>query len=168
MSAHAAGAASYFPLIEALVREAVDVILIGGIAAQIHGSGRSTTDIDFLYARPDENIVRLARALHPFNCRLRGAPEGLPFRFDAPTIKAGLNFTLVSTVGPVDFLGYVAGLGDYKSVESAAALVTLRGFPLRVANLEQLLAMKRAAGRPKDLEVLAELEMLREKRRPDA
>ena len=148
-----------------LDREGVECILIGGWAAAVHGSLRSTVDIDFVYSRSDANLKRLAAALAPHEPRLRGAPPGLPFRFDEATIRAGLNFTLTTDLGDVDFLGDVSGGGRYEDLLPYTEEVAVFGTRLRCVTLERLIQLKRAAGRPKDLEALAELTALLEERR---
>jgi len=117
-------------------------------------------DADFLYRRTDENVARLAQALSVHAPYLRGVPRGLPFRFDAATIRKGLNFTLTTDLGDVDLLGEMAGGGTYDEV--LPSTVELLVFDRRVAvlGLPALIRAKRAAGRPKDLEALAELEAL--------
>src|SRR5690349_5320184 len=91
----------------------IEFIVIGGAAAAAHGSPRLTQDVDVVYRRSPENIAKLAAALAPYNPYLRGAPPGLPFKWDEPTIKRGLNFTLTTTLGYADFLGEVTGGGTY-------------------------------------------------------
>lgn len=142
--------------------EGVQFVIIGGLAITIHGSSYVTFDLDICYARDGENLVRLARAFHPVNPRLRGAPAGLPFHLDEETLKRGLNYTLTTDVGDVDLIGEVAGVGDYQVVAAASMSVELFGRPYAVLTLGALIASKRAAGRPKDLQVLPELEALRE------
>ena len=88
-------------LVEALSESGVEYVIVGGMAAVIHGSAHVTADLDVSYSRTRENCERLAAALAPFSPRLRGAPAELPFRLDAPTIRAGLNFTLITTLGDV-------------------------------------------------------------------
>lgn len=114
-----------------------------------------------LRPRP-ENLSRLAQALSPYHPRLRGAPEGLPFRFDEDTLRGGLNFTLATDIGDIDLMGEVAGVGDYAAALAASERVELFGATFDVLTLDALIASKRAAGRPKDLLVLPELEALRE------
>ena len=103
--------------LRALYDGEVQFVVIGGAAMPLQGSARLTEDLHFCYLRNQGNIERLAKALAPFHPRLRGAPEGLPFRFDAATIERGANFTLLSDLGPIDFLAAVPGLGDYEAVE---------------------------------------------------
>lgn len=150
-----------FPaLFQALTDGGVEFVLIGGVAAVAHGSSRFTADLDIVYRRAPENHERLARALSPLRPALRGAPPGLPFRFDAATIRSGLNFTLETTLGSLDLLGEAAGSGTYESLLPDSEAIEWFGVPVRVVSLQRLLALKRAAGRPKDLEAIAELEAI--------
>jgi predicted nucleotidyltransferase len=148
-------------LFRALVDHRVEFVVIGGLAAVAHGSARATADLDIVPERSDENLARLVAALGGHSPYLRGAPAGLPFRLDVDTLKAGLNFTLTTDLGSIDLLGEVVGGGRYAALEPDAVRIELFGLPVRIASLERLIAMKRAAGRPKDLEAIAELEALR-------
>lgn len=140
----------------------VEFIIVGGVAAALHGSARVTVDLDVMYRRSDENIARVVMALDPLAPYLRGAPPGLPFVLDAPTVKAGLNFTLDTSAGPLDLLGEMAGVGRYEDAVPHTMRMDVTGDEVLVIDLEWLIRAKRAAGRPKDLEVLAELEILRD------
>lgn len=140
----------------------VKFVIIGGLAITIHGSSYVTFDLDFCYARDAENLRRLAIALQPFNPKLRGAPVNLPFRFDHETLRGGLNFTLTTDVGELDLLGEVIGIGDYSKAVEVSMPVELFGRSFAVLTLDALIVSKKAAGRPKDLQVLPELEALRE------
>jgi predicted nucleotidyltransferase len=151
-------------LLAVLSESGVEFILVGGLAANAHGAIRTTRDIDVVYARSRENLTRIERALGPWSPRLRGAPPGLPFRLDAPTLAAGLNFTLSTDLGDLDLLGEVTGGGSYEVLSAHARPVELLGSRLLCLDLETLIAVKRAAGRPKDLEAVAELEALKEER----
>jgi hypothetical protein len=145
----------------------VEAIVIGGLAAQAHGAARLTQDVDFLYRRTPENIGRLAAGMASQSPYLRGAPAGLPFRFDERTIQAGLNFTLTTALGDVDLLGEMTGGGSYDQVRPHAVTLEVFGRDVLVLGLEALIRAKRAAGRPKDLEAIAELEaLLVERTRP--
>jgi hypothetical protein len=152
----------YLRFFVALSRGGVEFILIGGTAANVHGSARLTQDVDIVYRRTPENVARLAAALEPFHPYLRGAPPGLPFRWDAETIRRGLNFTLVTDLGAVDTLGEIVGGGGYEELISHSRELPMFGVVVRVLELDKLIEVKQAAGRPRDLEVIAELEALRE------
>lgn len=151
-------------LIRTLLQAKVEFVLIGGVAANAHGSARATFDVDVVYARSPDNVARVANALAPLNPYLRGVPPGLPFRWDAETIAHGLNFTLTSSLGDIDFLGEVTGGGGYQDLLPRSVVMELFGMPCRCVDLDTLIHLKRAAGRPKDLEPIAELEALREER----
>jgi predicted nucleotidyltransferase len=152
-------------LLPLLVRNNVRFIVIGGGAAIAHGSARATYDVDVVYARDPENLRNLASALQPHQPYLRGAPPGLPFRWDERTIHAGLNFTLTTDLGDLDLLGEVTGGGTYEQLLPASEEMEAFGVRCRFVNLEKLIELKRAAGRPKDLEAVAELQALLEERR---
>lgn len=142
----------------------VDFIIVGGLAATVHGSARLTQDIDLVYSRAKENIHRLARALEGVNPYPRGAPPGLPFRWDRETIFRGLNFTLTTTLGDLDLLGEIAGGGGYDDLMRHTVEVEIFGLRCKCLDLPTLIRVKRAAGRPRDFEAVAELEALLDER----
>ncbi len=152
-------------LLETLNEGGVRFIIVGGLAATIHGSTRLTQDIDIVYERSDENIERLIAALRPHQPYLRGAPPDLPFDWSAATIHRGLNFTLTTVLGDIDLLGEITGGGGYDDLVSHSIEVELFGYTCRCVDLPWLIRTKRAAGRPRDLEVIAELEALMEEDR---
>ena len=154
-----------FPrLLAALQGSGVEFVIIGGFAATAHGSAHVTVDLDIVYRRTKENMVHLATALEPLQPYLRGAPPGLPFRFDVDTIQRGLNFTLTTNAGDLDLLGEATGGGTYDALLSHSQVREVLGFECRFVNLETLIHLKRAAGRPKDIERIAELEVLQQER----
>ena len=101
-------------------------------------------------------------ALESMGPRLRGAPEDLPFRWDARTLKSGMNFTLTTDSGDLDLLGHAPGAPPFEQLLSNSSFVQLEGMRVSICSLEDLIAMKRAAGRTKDQLHLLELERLRE------
>lgn len=150
-------------LLRTLAAGGVEFIVVGGVAAAAHGSPRSTQDVDVVYSRSRANLQKLVDAMAVHEPYLRGAPPGLPFRFDLETLRAGLNFTLITDLGWLDLLGEIAGGGRYEDLVSHSISVTAFGIECRVLDLETLIRTKRMAGRPKDLEGIAELESLRER-----
>ena len=147
-------------LLQTLLAARVKFVLVGGLAAVAHGTATLTGDVDICYARDQENLERLAQALASFHPRLRGAPPDLPFRLDLPTLRAGLNFTLTTDLADLDLLGEILGLGTYDAVRAASEEIEVYGLHCFVLTLEGLIRAKRAAGRPKDLRALHELEAL--------
>ena len=147
-----------------LVQNDIRFIVIGGGAALAHGAARLTYDVDVVYARDLENLRRLATALQPYQPYLRGAPPGLPFHWDERTLKSGLNFTLTTTLGDLDLLGEVAGGGFFEQLLPFTQELETFSVRCRFVTLEKLIQLKRAAGRPKDLEAIAELQALLEER----
>jgi hypothetical protein len=154
-------------LLHALADNGVEFILVGGLAAAAHGSIRNTQDVDIVYRRTAENIQRLVAALQPLSPYLRGAPPGLPFKWDARSIERGLNFTLSTTAGAIDTLGEITGGGDYDRLLPYTVRLEVLGIQCLCINLERLIHVKRAAGRPKDFEAVAELELLRDAAPPN-
>jgi hypothetical protein len=154
-------------LVRTLAGEQVAFVLVGGVAATAHGSSRSTLDLDICYARDKANLKRLVSALAPLHPSLRGGPAGLPFLWDAETLRRGLNFTLTTDLGDLDLLGEMSGVGGYDQVRPSSVNKTLFGVECAVLSLPDLIAAKRAAGRTKDLEALVELEALWEAQRPE-
>lgn len=153
------------PAILRLLAEAgVEFVLVGGVAGIAHGSSLSTQDIDVVYRRTPENIARLVQALRPYSPYLRGAPPGLPFRWEAQTIERGLNFTLITDLGSLDLLGEMLGAGTYEDIRLQSELTETFGVSCRVVDLPTLIRAKRAAGRPKDFEAIAILEALLDER----
>jgi hypothetical protein len=126
------------------------------------GAAIVTQDLDICYERTPENMDRLTSALQPYHPRLRGAPPDLPFLLDMKTLAKGMNFTLETDLGDIDLLGHLAGLGEFPDIVHDAVTMPVFGGEYRVASLETLIRSKRAAGRAKDLNVLPELEALKE------
>lgn len=154
----------YAAMLQALAHAGVKFIVVGGLAATAHGAARVTYDLDVVYARDPANIANLIRALKPHHPSLRGAPEGVPFTFDERSIRSGLNFTFSTDLGEIDILGEIAGGGSYEDIVPHSFLIELFGITCRCLELDKLIEVKRAAGRPKDFEAIAELEAIREER----
>ena len=147
-------------LLRLLTEKQVEFIIVGGAAATAHGSARLTLDLDIVYRRSNENISRLVNALQSIEPYLRGAPPGLPFDWSLQTVKMGLNFTLITSFGALDLLGEIVGGGGYEELLPDTITVEIAGVNCLCLNLERLIQVKRAAGRPKDLEVIAELQQI--------
>ena len=145
-----------------LQKHGVRYVLIGGFAGRLWGSPTLTNDLDLCYARDRSNLVRLAAALKELKARLRDVASDVPLLLDARTLEAGDHFTLETRAGNLDILGLPAGVGGFDSLQRAASEMEIaRGLSVPVASLEDLIKMKRAAARPKDLievEILSALQ----------
>ena len=138
-------------------------MIIGGVAANAWGAPIITYDTDVCYARDEENLDRMVRALKDIHARLRGAPEDVPFILDSKTLKMGGNFTFVTDAGSLDILAFPSGApGGYEEIAPAATSMNFSGFSAKVASLDDLIRMKEAAGRSKDLRAVEELGALRD------
>lgn len=147
-------------LIGALADAKVEFIVVGGAAATAHGAARLTLDLDVVYERSRENLERIVAALTPFGPYPRGAPAGLPFVFDAVTLRNGGNFTLRTSLGEIDLLAEITGGGGYAALLPSTVTLNVFGREVKCLGLRKLIDVKRAAGRPKDYEAIAELELL--------
>ena len=149
-------------LLAALHDGGVKFVVVGGFAGNLLGSPSFTWDLDVCYARDQENLEALANVLVSLNARLRGVTEDVPFRVDARSLKAGDSFTFSTDGGPFDILGTPAGTEGYDDLARNASPMELDGRPTLVASIDDLIRMKLAAGRDKDLIEVQVLGALRE------
>lgn len=152
-------------LLTPLIEHDVDFVLIGGMAGIVHGSSYPSFDLDVAYSRRPANVKRLVAALEELDVRLRGAPPELEFLLDAQTIENGSNFTFVTPHGDLDVLGDVSGIKNFDALAEAAVERRVAGFPTKVASIDSLIAMKRAANRPKDRNMLEDYLVIADEQR---
>jgi predicted nucleotidyltransferase len=152
-------------MLRRLTTAGVDFVVIGAIALVLHGSARLTRDLDIAFASDDANLEALGGVLVGLNAQLREADEGLPFTPDAATLRNVQLLTLTTSSGWLDVHKSVDGAPPYEVLRRSAERVDLGGFFVLVASLDDLEAMKRAAGRAQDLADLVEIEELRRQRR---
>lgn len=149
-------------VLRALATHRVRFVLIGGFAAGLRGSPMLTGDLDLCPARDRANLDRLAEALRELGARLRGAPNDAGFRLDGRTLAAGDHFTFATDLGPVDVLGTPAGTDGFHDLDASATDEDLDGVVVRVASLDDLIRMKRAADRPQDRVAVEWLSAIRD------
>jgi len=154
--------------IELMVESGVRFVVIGGVAMRLQGSSHITDDIDFSYSRDPEGLPGLVSTLNHYHVRLRDFPADLPFFFDLRTLKNSQNLTLVTDVGDIDLLAEPPGVDSFEGLWQRASKMDVSGITVRVASLDDLIAMKRAAGRPKDKQHLLELQDLQQFLRDEA
>jgi hypothetical protein len=148
-------------LLGRLARADVDFVVVGGVAVAFQGYGRATKDLDITYATDAENLQRLGDVLVALNAKLRGVMEDVPFVPDARTLARTRLLTLDTDDGGLDLLAHPPGAPPYATMRGRADRVELDGIVVAVAALDDLLAMKRAAGRPQDLVDIEALEVAR-------
>jgi predicted nucleotidyltransferase len=148
-------------LLRRLVEGGVDFVVVGGVAAVALGSVQITRDLDITYAGDAENLERLGRVLVLLGARLRGGADDVPFVPDGRTLRHTRILTLDTADGPLDLLAAPDGAPGYEDLRAHAEMAVVGGVEVHVAALDDLLAMKRAAGRPKDLIAVEELEAIR-------
>jgi hypothetical protein len=150
--------------LETLDRHGVRYVLIGGLAATALGSSSVTNDLDICYDRRADNLERLAAALVEMQAKLRGVDDDVPFLLDAKALAAGDCFTFITEHGAFDILGNPSGTRGYDDLRKSATLMDFGGMEIWVTSLDDLMAMKRAAGRTKDRVELEILGALRDER----
>jgi hypothetical protein len=148
-------------LLRALVEGDVDFIVVGGIAAVAHGSVGFTQDLDIAYADARDNLDRLRAVLVELGARLRGVTDDVPFIPDGRMLKPTRVLTLETKLGPLDLLAQPDGAPVYERLRAGSVREDVAGVPVQIASLDDLIAMKRAAGRPRDLIAVEELEAIR-------
>lgn len=147
-------------LLQVLVAQGVDFVVIGGLALVFHGSTRITQDLDICYSTEPANLEVLGLALRDLEASLFGLEENLPFVPDARTLHGTEILTLATRLGKLDLLRAPQGAPPYSELRDQAELISTGSFAVRVARPAHLIAMKRAAGRAKDLADIEELEAI--------
>lgn len=147
-------------LIEALATKNVKFVIVGEIAAYLHGAARFTFDLDICYERSEDNLKALSFALSEFRPRLRGKnlPDKLSFHLDVKTLQTGLNFTLQTDMGPLDLLGEIISVGEYPEALKESEEYEIYGFSCKVLNLDALIRNKRSTGATRTLPALLSLK----------
>jgi predicted nucleotidyltransferase len=146
-------------IFEVLARHRVDYVVIGGLAVIAHGHTRNTRDVDLMAASDRANLEHLAAAFRELGARLSGVDAHLLEIdvYDPATLASGANFTLETTAGGLDYLTDVPGAAGFDELRERALVVDLEGLRIPVVGLDDLIRMKRASGRPQDLNDLAAL-----------
>lgn len=148
---------------ECLISHEVDFVLIGGIAARLWGSPTVTGDLDICHSKTKANITKLTAALRAMEATLRGAEDVL-FPLQEQFLSASDNFTFSTAFGALDCLAHPAGVEGFGELSQRAERMDLEGVQVLVASLHDIMAMKRASGRRKDLIELEVLGALQEER----
>lgn len=149
-------------IMEVLERHGVRYVLVGGLAAALHGAAHLTTDVDVVPEDGRDNLARLSRALHELNARIRvsGEPDGVPFDRSAESLRRVSAWNLVTELGDLDITFVPSGTHGYRDLERDAEVMTVRGVRVPVASLADVIRSKEAVGRARDRAVLPALREL--------
>jgi hypothetical protein len=141
-------------VLKALSRHRVKFVLIGAIAARLHGFPRFTADIDITPASDKTNLERLAAALKDLDAKVytESVPEGLPFDRSAAALGRAVMWNLVTNAGRLDIAFKPSGIDGYADLTKEAERFDAFGVKFLVASLDDIIRSKEAAGRPKDAE----------------
>lgn len=137
------------------------MVVVGGLAMNLHGGAHVTIDVDFSFALDDENLDRVADAMNRLHPRPLGWPPANPFAVTPGQLRKVRFLNLKTDLGEIDLLPLPAGVDSFEGLWERASVMDLGGFDARVASVDDLIAMKRAAGRPKDERHLMELAALK-------
>jgi len=151
---------SYRNILRALTEADTRFVVIGGVALHLHGGSNVTFDMDISFARDWDNAATLATVLTAHHARLRGLPADLPSVLDAQVFRNSTNLTLDTDWGAFDLLAEPEGVDGFAGLWERAVVMEIDGRAVRVASIPDLIAMKRAADRPKDREHIMQLEAL--------
>lgn len=149
-------------ILKRLIERDVEMVLIGGFAAITHGAEVVTQDVDVCIPFDEPNMARIVEALKDIHPRFRFRPDRMPMWEDPARLATLKNLNVVTKLGVIDFLGEVTGIGDFANVKARSHLTTLaEGVCCHMLDLDALIVAKRATGRPKDMRMANELEVVR-------
>ncbi len=148
----------------ALDAHGVEYVVIGGLAVQVHGHVRMTNDLDLIPAPSRQNMERLSAALNELGARvLNKGSEGTAI--DARMLPRATLWQFATVAGDIDVLHDAPGAASFEELRERALEVSLGDLRIPFAGRDDLISMKRAAGRPVDLGDVAALTEPDERRR---
>lgn len=156
-----------YKIFRALVRHDVVFVAIGGVATYMQGSSRITYDLDVTPREETSNLDRLSVALKDLGAKIwvNEAVDPLDFPFDGKSLARARNWNLVTNAGRLDILLEPDGMEDFERLHSGASAEEIEsGVVVRIASIDDLIRMKLAAGRDKDLQDVRDLQLILEAR----
>ncbi len=143
-------------ILDELARHRVDYVLVGGMAAQTHGSTRMTNDVDVIPAPEPANLRRLAEALKALDARVLN-PGQTDLEIDARMLPRATIWQFATPHGDIDVLHEAPGAAPYPELRNRVLTIALDETRVPVAGRDDLIRMKLARGRPVDLADVAAL-----------
>ena len=148
-------------LLKVLLKGKIDFVLIGGFAGVVHGSTLITQDLDICAAITEEQVAKLRAALKDLHPRHRMNPGAKhSFLEYPPEIKGTNNIYLETDLGILDILSRTQPAGDFAEIKGRSSEISLYGYKCRVISIEDLILVKEAMKRPKDLQMAQELRLI--------
>lgn len=143
-------------ILRVLSEHRVDYVLIGGLAATVHGSPLLTTDVDITPETSRENLARLSEALHDLAAKVRADElvDALPFTHDASSLAAVQVWNLTTRFGDVDISFVPSGTQGFPDLARDSVSIVIHGITVQLASLADVIRSKEAAGRDKDRRAL--------------
>ena len=157
-------------ILRVLDRHHVRYVLVGGLAAVLHGAAHVTTDVDVVPEDAQVNLERLSKALRELDARIRatGEPDGIPFDHSAESLSRVRVWNLQTSMGDLDITFQPSGTRGYDDLRRDVVTMEVRGVEVPVASLADVVRSKEAAGRARDRAVLPALrELLARQRRAE-
>jgi hypothetical protein len=159
------GMQSAAKILKRLIENQIELVVIGGVAALIHGSTVVTRDVDICIRFNEVTLRSLAKALADLNPKHRITPQRLPFEIRDDNWAMFKNVYLETDWGKLDCLGEVPGLGKYDDLVSQSEVAQFPFGSCRVLTIDALIRAKETAGRPHDFQVTRQLRIIQQKQK---
>ena len=155
----------FLRLIELLNKGGVKFVLIGGFAGVVHGCTYVTQDIDICCDFSSDNLLMLQKALKNLHPVHRMKPKRLKLKLTKENCTEFKNLYLDTNIGQIDCIGYVQGLGAYENIEPLSEIKDIDGLRIRVLTVDALIEARKAMNRPRDKDMLLQLQAIRKMRK---
>lgn len=151
----------FLNLLGRLARAGVDFVIVGGFAGVAHGCTYVTQDIDICCNFSPATLLALQKALSDLEPVHRMTPGRKKLALTEQQCSQLKNLYLDTTIGQLDCLSYIEGLGDFQQVKQASEVLEVEGMKVRVLSLDALIKAKKSMNRPRDRQILSQLEAIR-------
>ena len=153
-------------IVRRLIERRFEFVLIGGLAAVVHGVTLVTRDADICCSFNPDNLMKLNAAIADLHPVLRMTPQRLPLELTPELCSRLQNLYLSTDLGPLDCLSSVLGVGDYQEVRRQSTPLRLWDGECRVLSMNALIQAKQATNRPHDRQTIAQLRIIQARQTP--